>query len=373
MKKSLAAFLFFGLFITITANSYAIPNYARNMNLDCGVCHSVRPQLGSFGQQYLRSGGKPLNTKKYGKVDLATNFYGGRLKSEWLDKRFSADSTMPLIARQKELRIRPVSEGQIFLSGRVASTFYYSLFTTDTNFDLGLPKAYILQPLSENMRLYGGYASPFAIDGYDTVSHRKILRREWSAADFVPGTGQMIGVQANYNEVTGTIVVHGDEGDSQGRDPESLSARFTYGKPSYGLGIYYTAGHIFDGTAGESPESFQLYGLDGTFRLGDLNLIFLAGFRKFRGETVNNLSLEVNYIFGKLNIRPFKAIIPIISIDTFKTRGNGGGRFVQAALGAVLRVNSNFRFVPSVEGTIKAPNGFVNKDFRITLSGDLAF
>ncbi len=373
MKKSLAAFLLFGLFIAIAANSFAIPNYARNLNLDCGVCHSLRPQLGSFGQQFLRSGGKPLNTKTYGKVDLATDFYGGRLKSEWLDKRFSADSTTALTAGQKELRIRPVSEGQIFLSGRVASTFYYSLFTTDTNFDLGLPKAYILQPLSENVRLYGGYASPFAIDGYDTVSHRKILRREWSAADFVPGTGQMVGGQANYKEVAGTVVVHADEGDSLGRDPESLSVRFTYGKPSYGLGVYYTAGHIFDETVGESTESFQLYGLDGTFRLGDFNLIFLAGFRKFRGETVNNLSLEVNYTFGKVSIRPFKAIIPIISVDTFTTSGAGGGRFVQASLGAVLRVNSNFRFVPSVEGTIAAPNGFVNKDFRITLAGDLAF
>jgi len=70
---------------------------------------------------------------------------------------------------------------------------------------------------------------------------------------------------------------------------------------------------------------------------------------------------------------PVKAIIPIVSLDTFTRELTNDGRFVQGAVGAVFRITHWFRFIPSVEGTLKAPSDFQHKDFRVAITGDLAF
>jgi len=217
MKKTISLFILASLLLFAARDLSAVPNYARNLKVDCSLCHSIRPQLNPTGREFLLSGGEVLNTEPYGGVELSTEILGGRLTSAWIDKRFSSDSKTEF--KDDTLRIRPVSAGHGFLSGRAEKAFYYAFAQVDTNLDGELTRAYIMYPLSSNVRFYAGYASPFAIDGYDTVRHRPVLRRDWSATAFTPGTAQMIGIHGSYNDFSGMAAIHGDDEDSRGREP----------------------------------------------------------------------------------------------------------------------------------------------------------
>jgi hypothetical protein len=373
MRKKAGIFLFLACSLTFASSEcLAIPNYARNLKVDCSMCHSIRPQLNPVGRRFLLSGGEVLNTDVFAGVELSTDFLGGRLRSEWVDKRFSSDSKTEF--KDETLRIRPISSGQAFLSGRADKAFYYSLIESDTDLDVELARAYILYPLTSNVLIYGGYASPFAIDGYDTVRHRPVLRRDWSAAGFAPGTAQMIGIHGSYRNFSGMASVHGDDNDSRGREPKSLSLRTTYSlSPSHALGAYFTRGRRFDEAIDKANDKYRFYGVDATFHFGPANLLFVAALRNEEGRRDDNISMEFSYTFPLREEGLIKAIIPVVSLDTFTRELTNDGRFVQGAIGAVFRITHWFRFIPSVEGTLKAPSDFQHKDLRVAVIGDLAF
>lgn len=366
-------FLVFACSLTFFSRDLlAVPNYARNLKMDCSLCHSIRPQLNATGREFLLTAGEVLNTETIPGIELSTHLLGGRLTSAWVDKRFSSDSKTEF--KDDSLRIRPINEAHVFFSGRADKAFFYSFIQSDTDLDVELTRAYIVYPLTSNLRAYGGYASPFAIDGYDTVRHRSVIRRDWSAADFVPGTSQMIGLHGTYEGLAGMASFHGDSEDSRGREPRSVSSRVIYSfSPSHAVGAYFSQGRRFDKVLDRSTDRYRFHGVDATFHFGPANLLFLAGMRKERGIRDDNVSVEFSYTFSLDEDRLFKAITPIMSLDTFTRRITEDGRFVQGAVAAAFRINHWFRFIPSVEGSLKAPSDFQHKDFRVAITGDIAF
>src|SRR5258708_469706 len=71
-NKTFIAVMFLAYVLTI-ARADAIPLFAQRYHLQCGVCHSVLPELNSFGEQF-RAHGYQLPIEKHGTTGIAIRY-----------------------------------------------------------------------------------------------------------------------------------------------------------------------------------------------------------------------------------------------------------------------------------------------------------
>jgi len=366
--------VFFGLLI-FPKNSEAVPSYAKNMGVDCRVCHTAYPQLNRFGRDFLESASRLLKQTKSGDFSFSTEAISARINMRLLDKSFSKDKTSGLTNKDKQLKERSLHEAELFFAGRTGLVKYFLELEAEDEwpdpagdapgFQVQLAKGYAAYDFSSDLNFYAGFASPFVLDGNDTVHHHKVSRRMWSAADqgFVPGTSQMIGVAWRQSNITYTAAVHGNAGDLEGRDPRNFSLRSVYDlDDTKTFGAYYTSESAFNSSSGLSDGvTTKLYGLDTRLAFGGANIMVLYGL-KDSGTVNTNFSFEIN--------KPFGAFVPIVNIDSF-TSGATKDHFVQYSASLVYQLSPNVRFVPGIEGTLTAPSSFVNKETRFTVAADI--
>lgn len=370
------------ILLCITSTLDALPQYSRNMNIDCNACHTVRPQITPEGKEFLETAGEALLEEYYGSVAYTTHPFGARFIVLPVDKWWGIDKTTQLLQTDRDLHVASMKDVQFFICGRLEKFFYHGeikgnykwadcVEDAKRGFDVRLVKAYVAYPVCDWGVLYLGWASPFVLDGNDTVTHHNVLPRQWNGARFVPGNSQMIGFFRRQGNWTAMAAFHGPEDEKQGRDPQSFSVRGTIDLCAHSFGAYYYQGFDFECEREESVDLVKCVGIDFHLRHEDWNLMFLAATCEELGERDYNFSVEVNYFLEGNCI--FQYVIPIVNVDAFTRDGNDSKWWVQTGAGAAFRINPNFKIVPFVQGTLTSPSMYVHREFRAGIQADAGF
>ncbi|NGX59052.1 MAG: hypothetical protein KR126chlam3_00196 [Chlamydiae bacterium] len=378
------------IFLTLSLTSFflcdgleAVPSFSKNLGLDCSACHTAYPQLTEFGKIFLESAGEILVQEKYGMLSMTPNPLSARINLRPIDKKFSTDSKTELTKKDRLLKLRAFHEIEVFLAGRVGKVFYLVEFEAEdewgdkdrNGFDVRFTEGYAVYQLNENFNIFTGFASPFVLDGNDTVHHHKVLRRQWKAAEYVPETSQMLGINGKYRNFNCIAAWHADFEELEGQDPKNLSLRAFY---NYGLqtfGAYFSHGKHFDEASSRSKFPFYLYGVDAHLRFKNTNIMVLLGFRDEHDKKRDfDFSIEANSIFAIQNTSIKKyltSIIPIANLDVFIDREKSSGIWLQGSTGVAFYINPSVRFFPMIEGTLVSPSEYKHKDFRVLLTLDI--
>ncbi len=366
---------YLALFLLLCSKTLeAVPSFARNLGVDCNVCHTAYPQLTEYGKIFLETGGEILIQKDYGKLAMTPEVISGHVYLLPVDKHFSADSTTALTNEDKQLQLRAYSEVNAYLAGRTGKVFFFTVFsaTDDNGFSVTFDEGFaMLNLLSNSLNIFGGFDSPYITDGNDTVQHHNVLNRQWKAAEYTPDTSQMVGLNGMLGGFYWIATWNGAPQVTMGNDAQGYSLRAAYEVSNQTFGAYLSHNAFYDDNAEYSIDPFLFYGLDGHLRFWDTNILMVLGFRKLHHyETDWDFSIEANKIFTT-NWKYLTEIIPIANLDIFVDRPKSNGLWLQGSAGVAFNINPSVRFLPQVSGTLYSPSEYKHKAFSVLLSADI--
>lgn len=356
---------------------HAVPSFARNLGVDCTVCHTAYPQLTEYGKIFLEMGGDLLIQKEYGNyVTMTPQNFSGHIYFLPIDYRGSSDSTAEKLTHaQQQLKLRVYQEADAYIAGRINKAFFFNVIaaTDDGGFNVDWDSGYAVYRLLESLSLFGGWASPFIPDGNDTVFHENVLNRQWKAADYTPQQSQMLGLNGLYKNFWWIAAWHGAADVSEGNDPKSFSLRAAYDAAHQTVGAYFSRSYLFNDQTDRSVHPFYEYGIDGHFRFQGANILFVAGLRKKEGrDTDFDVSFEMNKIFTYKSAKSgLRSIIPIVNLDVYKDRDLSPQTWVAGSAGVAFYPTPAIRFLPQIAGTVRAPNNYKHKEVRFLISADI--
>jgi hypothetical protein len=374
---------------------YAVPGFARGSDVTCTHCHTVWPQLNATGREFKKTGYSDVSLKAIDEglslnVDVPVS---GRLNMRLIDKRTSRLSTADTLRSQdKQLKVRALHEAEVFLAGRAGErvSFFAEVEAEDEwpdpngdapGFQMQLATGAVQVLLNEYVTAYGGYASPFYADGYNTLDYHKTHRREWSAAGkgFVPGSSQVIGLAAHGDRVSGLVAWGGNPGDLEGHDPKDFTGRVAVDvTPSLMVGGFGNLSKAYDSSTGESEDKTTRYGVDAQVEVNGLavNAVFAIRDDDVANETENNISVEALYS-AEVESKIVSVVAPYVAVDRY-TIMDGEESFINAGAFLSLMHGDNFRSQIGWEGNLSvpdfpAPDDYKHKESRITVVFDLGF
>jgi hypothetical protein len=368
----------FLIFFFFNLSLEAVPAFARNLGLDCSTCHTAYPQLTEFGKIFLQSAGDMLIQKDYGGVKMVPNPFSGHLYLDPIDKPFCVDSTKCcLCCRETNLRMHSIEEADIYMAGTVGKFFYFVVGEADNDdgFNLYVSEAYAAYQFSKCLNVFLGFASPFVLDANDTVFHQNVLYRQWKAADYVPRTSEMIGLDWHTKRFDAILSWHGADDDYTGINPREVSLRVALNCCHQTFGTYCSFGQYYDEIVGCHSSNRVLYGFDVHLRKDKSNLLMLLGFRNFPDRGTDfDFSIEANTIVkfcNKCVKKYFDFVIPMANLDIFIDRNTSNGLWVKGSAGFAFYFNPAVRVFPQIIGTIIAPKEYCFTETRFVITADI--
>lgn len=373
MKATLLVFL-----TLLNMQGEAVPSFARNLGIDCSVCHTDYPQLTEFGKIFLETGGDLLIQKKYGNLTMTPSNFSGHGHLLPIDDTISEDATTRLTRNQEQLKLRASQEINAYICGRMGKAFFFNVLaaTDDKGFSMRFDEGFVMYRLLENLSIFGGWDSPFIPDGNDTVQHHTVLNRQWKAVDYTPQQSQMLGVNGLYKNFWWIAAWNAGTDALEGNDPKGINLRAAYTAYHQTVGVYFCHDYDFDNGSFRSVDPFYLYGVDGHFRFAQSNILMVCGLRKKQGRKLDfDVSVEANKIFSIQDTthRIITSIIPIANVDVYIDRDVSSALWVAGSIGIALYVNPGVRFLPQYSATLVAPDKYVHQEMRFLISADLGF
>lgn len=383
-------------------NVYAVPSFAREYNMSCSSCHANWPRLTEVGRQFKENGFKldddnGNEISKYLTLDKNIPI-SVRLNMRLLDKRTSKGENSKIGEKKKErmLKMRALHEVELFLAGSAGKeiSFFVELEAedewpglTDVDVDFGektikktgpsgtqiqVVKGYIAKKYNDQFQLHAGYASPFVVDGHNTVSLMRNIRHEWaiSRKGFLPTESQFISVSGRTLDNLLYIASWSGNGGLEGKDPRDFSGRLAFDlADDIMFGGYYQGGKVFGtGDAGESEDNFRKYGIDLQTEINNLALNAIMGWKDEDGS--EDIAVSLSFQHSIMQERFLSYAYNIVLSQYTKLDGRNtfkeGGVFITKFL-----KSDNAKAQLGWEGEFVSPKS--SKESRYTAVVDLAF
>jgi hypothetical protein len=382
----------------IATKTDAVPSFARENGAECSTCHTQWPQLNEYGREFKESGynlaGSTTNIAE--SVDLDSSFpASGALNLRFIDKRFSADSPNENLDQgDKRLLLRAGHELEAFFAGRASEriSFFAEVEAEDEwpdpsgdapGFQLQLATAVAEYRCARGVTFTGGFGNVFFADGYNTLHHHKVARREWGVSGSVPHDAQFLSVSGRFNAFPKLFLLaalSGNDGDLEGHDARDYSFRAAFDlMPWLMIGGYANHGRIYNPATERSESQMDRGGLDFQIDKNQLHVNGVWSRRHFYELEVWETwaGLEFQYVMPDPNGNP--KIVPYVLLDYYAMDISGPNTVPRdlTRYGAFLSyfLKQNARAQIGVEGTLAAANSYdlEHKEMRWTIVGHFGF
>ena len=369
MKYS-AIFIFL-MVLVFSSTATAVPNYARNLGMECSGCHTVFPLLNATGKQFKETS-VPLNQNASG---MSSDVLGARIKFRPIDKRTSKNRKGELRPQDKQFKTRGLHEVEVFLAGKAGNVSYFVELEGEDEwgdaakgFQFNVVAGHVSYSINPYINLYTGLGSPFLTDGNNTVNRHKPIRRAWavSSKGFVPGASQVIGLSGRIGNTFYSTALHADEKDNlEGKDPASMAFRLAHDFGSnVTIGGFYDRVASYDKDAGISTHVGDRYGLDVSLNSENAGLAAIYGIKDSDTEEDYGVSTEMYYMFKK-NGKAW--ITPVLQLNQY-TENNSVDKTTDGSLYLQYNINNTVRLSTGVEKTFSKPDRYLHKEVRFVTS-----
>jgi hypothetical protein len=412
MSRQIAKLVIFSCLLLAAAATFiavktdAVPSFARENGAECTTCHTQWPHLNEYGREFKESGynlAGPTTNVAEG-VDLDRSFPAAAvLNLRYIDKRFSDDVDYEdLTQGDKRLLVRAGHEFEAFFAGRASQDicFFAELEAEDeTGFEPELVTAAAQYRFMGGVTLTGGFGNVFFADGYNTLHHHHVVRRDWIVSDNVPGDAQFISLSGRFNalpKLSLLAALSGNDGDFEGHDARDYSARAAFDlMPWLMIGGYANIGRTYDTNPAHPFRSHDQVDRGGFDFQIDKDQLHVNGVWSRKHDYTADVgqdvigtwetfaAVELQYVVTDLNGNP--KFVPYVMVDYYAMdimdTGGGTGHTLPrdwTGYGAFMSyyVKQNAKAQVGVEGTLAAAENYYNlehKEMRFSIVGIFGF
>jgi len=374
----------------VSAQSQAVPAFARSNNLSCAACHSAFPSLNSDGRLFKSRGYRTEDRKAAKSSDFTTDVSQFPISAGIISRPYTKDS-------EGNSEIRAIHELELFLGGVLyqnLSGFMEIESEGEDGFGNVLGVASFNYDFNDAAHLQIAYGPTFFADPYDTLSdHRKLtaahygmFNSEFGGSDNdgvlrhsrqqISLFGRLAGDRIFYNAGVGGLTE-----DNVGNESTVVFGRVAFEPtPSVMVGGFALDGDCkaktesdFADCGSTTDRNFSRVGLDTQIDVGPLRFtgVYLSAKDDLADSTLdetNDFSYVQAVYYGEMG---GKAIVPLVRYEN--SQANDGNDETQRLTGGIT-----YYFQDNFKGSIEygkdtsVPDG-EDKVSNVTLQFMVAF
>lgn len=385
-KLTIASFVAFFVFVSLTQTAQAIPPFAKKHSLSCTDCHTAFPKLNAFGRDYKARGYRledediPAEEKIADDLVLEKSFpLAVLVKGYGYDKSKGSDPTT-----------RGLHEVEIMIGGNVFKniSFWAEIEAEDENdFSPDVEMGVLGFHISPYANFSVGYSPYFWNDPYDSLVDwgRRMTRahkapfdvtRSYSSGVRLRSANQFISFYGKTNGIYYSVGYHRDLSDPEGEGGEDISARAALEfKPKFGemeSNISFGGFGVFgkQGGRGDAGLDFNRYGFDLQAEIGDsFNLFFAYLFASDELALGTGVDEKNNSFYGELfwvfyNKKQSPSFVPLVRIENYEIN-DGVDTYTDLIANLSYYLSQNVKLSVEYWANVSVPAG-VTKGDRIT-------
>lgn len=382
----------------ISAQTQAIPAFARKYNVACSSCHTAWPQLNQSGRKFKEAGYRFAEVK--GEKTVSDFLHWDRyfpvsalVKGRPYDKKDSGDD-----------KNRAIHEIELMIAGsaseNVSVFFELEAEDEDTNsrgFETGIPEAAMTYNVNEALNVQLAWGPLAFADSYDTYSDsRRLTRGHASVVDQSFGGADANGKLRDSRQslsIFGRVIDNlfynigyaGVADDSEGENPSTFFGRLAYDiTPGITVGVLAVDGTWEDGLTYVDGEMVDIVDDADYSRLSFDTQIDIADFRLMgvfmqaeddyvtangtRSGDNDAWYLQGQYMFSKGG-RP--TFVPMIRVDNYE-KNDGAEEYKEITLNLGYYFTENIRGFLEYWDQYDVP-GNKDEDSRFTVQVEATF
>jgi len=377
-----AAFALLGVVLAAPA-AWAIPAFARKLNLACSSCHSAWGYLNSTGRTFKEAG--YVLPDEDGMLD-----FDAQPGNQKISEGLVFDKAFPIAARLKgyviddskgsDTKIRPIHEVEILSAGnfwKKGSWFFELEGEDEESFETAVSGSFAWHH-SRGANFELGYGDVFHPDPYNsfkdgghrlTVSHKIPLNVGSSVDARFRKDSQFLAFYGRQNKVFYMLSYSAGNSNPEGEDPNDILGRVAFDiNPDAMIGVFY-----FDGERDHGAVDLSRMGIDWNFAFDNVHVLgmWMSAEEDFMGgpSTDNDTGYLEMFYTHKKNGRPF--VVPLLRYGF--TDLNDGKDKLAALTGQLgFYVTENLKLAVEVYNELDNAPG-KTKGERVTLLVDVAF